>query len=194
MVDDVHVERHRDQYADRTHETWLMSRLTPELERALAGRLVPTQGLIVDIGCGVGNELGHLASPDRLLLGVDLSHAALRLATRTHPAVFFAQADACRLPIATGAVSMLLDRGCFHYLTAADRSAYVREAARVLAPRSRLLLRACLPHESMPQDINEQYLRQLFDGWSIELMQRDRLRVDDGHLNGITALLQSPIH
>src|ERR1039457_3620765 len=73
-----------------------------------------------------------------------------------HPGVTFACADVTSLPVRAGSADLLLDRGCFHYLPAGSRGDYAEEAARVLRPGGRLLLRMCLTSAGVPNGLDEQ--------------------------------------
>ena len=101
-------------------------------------------------------------------------------------------ADALRLPLPDNSVDLLLDRGLFHYIPAEERPRYVDEATRVLRPGGRLLLRACLPHGDMPQDMSQPILERLFDGWDIHSMRDRVIRVDAGTLRALEVRLQLP--
>ena len=91
---------------------------------------------ICDIGCGTGGTTARLSTLGAAL-GLDASAEALRLARR-RPGGAFAQGDAARLPLATGAfdVATLLD--IVEHTD--DDAAVVAEAARVLRPGGLLLL------------------------------------------------------
>ncbi|ETB43489.1 methyltransferase type 12, partial [Mycobacterium avium 11-0986] len=62
-------------------------------------------------------------------------------------AVDFVQADVTRLGqagIGTG-FELIVDNGCLHNMSDADRDAYVREVTGVAAPQARLLIVAFVP-------------------------------------------------
>jgi ubiquinone/menaquinone biosynthesis C-methylase UbiE len=50
--------------------------------REVLGRLGP--GVVVDVGCGIGEETERLAAPDRYVIGVDYSSETVRLAAKTY--------------------------------------------------------------------------------------------------------------
>jgi SAM-dependent methyltransferase len=178
-----------DQYADGTHVMWLCSGPTPELVDAIADGVVPEDGIVADLGCGIGNDISYLASHGRSVVGVELSETALRLARQRHPRLPVLLGDVRRLPLASGGVAMLLDRGCFHYQDVAGMRQYAAEAARVLRLGGRLLLRACLPHGDAPAPVSEDLLLEVFAGWAVERMERQSLAVDRGTLDAIVTLL-----
>jgi SAM-dependent methyltransferase len=69
--------------------------------------------------------------------------------------VQFVQADVRQLPFPQDSFDVVLDRGCFHYLQAADRPGYATEVERVLRPDGRFLLRACLYAQGIRNDLTE---------------------------------------
>ena len=50
--------------------------------REVLARLGP--GVVVDVGCGIGEETERLAAPDRFVIGVDYSGDAVQLAAKTY--------------------------------------------------------------------------------------------------------------
>jgi SAM-dependent methyltransferase len=156
-----------DPYRDGSFRWWHLDRPSPELLEAHDDGWLPVPGVVVDLGCGLGTETGYLAAIGWAAVGVDLSGQALRAASALHPAVTFAQADVLRLPLPDASADLLLDRGCFHYLLAADRDSYVREAGRVLRRGGRFLLRACLTSAGVPNGMDEAVIRDAFRDWDL---------------------------
>ena len=97
--------------------------------------------------------------------GIDLSATALRRAAAEHGAVAFVRADVRRLPCARHRFDAAVDRGCFHYLPAADRPRYSEELRRVLRPGGKLLLRASLRAAGVRNDIDEAVIAATFEAW-----------------------------
>ncbi|HIE11531.1 MAG TPA: class I SAM-dependent methyltransferase [Kiritimatiellae bacterium] len=85
------------------------ARATHPLERELARfrQMVPTGGLVLDVGCGPGQYSRALASRGLRAVGIDLSQGMLRQA-REDGALRLVCADMRRLPVADGCVA-----GCF---------------------------------------------------------------------------------
>jgi ubiquinone/menaquinone biosynthesis C-methylase UbiE len=157
-----------DAYRTGVYRWWHLSRPSPELLAAATDGWLPAGGTALDLGCGLGTEIGWLAERSLRTLGVDHSAEALRQAAELHPNVTFVRADVRGQPVASRSIDLLVDRGCLHYLkTSADREAYAREAARVTRPQGRFLLRACATNAGRPSGITEALLRDLFtDGWT----------------------------
>lgn len=180
-----------DHYADGTYLWWHLSQPSPELVAALGDGWLPGSGRGLDIGCGLGTEAGYLASLGWRIAGIDLSATALRRAAAEHGGVRFARADVRALPFASGRFDAAVDRGCFHYLTAADRPSYSNELRRVLLPGGKLLLRASLRAAGVRNDIDEAVLAATFGGWKIESMQRAAVPSDTRQFEVITARLSA---
>lgn len=156
--------REPDEYETEVHRWWHLSEPSPELRRAIADRWFVAPR-VLDVGCGLGTELGYLASLGRSGVGIDLSLAALRRAATMHGSVQFLAGDALQLPFRDGSFGAALDRGCFHYLPSHVRGAYADEVRRVIVPGGRLLLRACLTSAGERNDVDMSTLREAFSGW-----------------------------
>jgi len=87
---------------------------------------------VLDVGCGTGQSRRVYSSHAAWYLGVDLSREAVAAARRRHPAISFLQADAGRLPVADGSVTLVAFSSVLHHLD--DRSRALAEARRVLEP------------------------------------------------------------
>jgi SAM-dependent methyltransferase len=181
-----------DHYADGTYLWWHLSRPSPELVAALDDGWLPGGGRVLDVGCGLGTEAGHLAAAGWRAAGIDLSRTALRRAAAGHRNVPFARADVRALPFASGCFDAAVDRGCFHYLSAADRPRYSGELRRVLRPGGKLLLRASLRAAGVRNDLDEQVIAAAFAGWTIENTERAAVPSDTRMLDVIVARLSAP--
>jgi SAM-dependent methyltransferase len=94
--------------------------------------------LILDAGCGTGNNLRHLARYGRAV-GVDLSEEAL-LFCRSR-GVAAARAELLSLPFPDGGFDCVTSLDVVYHRWVRDDAAAVREMARVLRPGGLLLLR-----------------------------------------------------
>jgi SAM-dependent methyltransferase len=179
-----------DPYLTDVHRWWHLSWPSPELVRALKDGWLGAPGRALDLGCGSGVDDGYLAGAGFLVTGIDLSAEALRRARTVHPGVRFARADATRLPFGDGSFNLLTDRGCLHYLAAAERPRYAEEAARVLRPGGRLFPRACLFSVGERNDIDEASLRRVFAGWTWLQVREQALASDTRVMPALVALLR----
>jgi SAM-dependent methyltransferase len=95
-------------------------------------------GVVLDVGCGVGNETKRLTGPARYVVGVDYhAETALLAATRWSPngqaaaALRFAGMDGASIGLRGGAVDWACSSHIIEHFTAPER--HVAELARVLA-------------------------------------------------------------
>jgi SAM-dependent methyltransferase len=100
----------------------------------------PLPGAVVlEAGCGEGYGGQLLADAGaELVVGVDLDLATLRHAAVTYPGVPVAAANLVALPLADGAVDVLVASQVLEHLW--DQDAFVAECARVLRPGGRLVV------------------------------------------------------
>ena len=180
-----------DHYADGTCRWWHLSEPPPELVAALGDGWLPAGGRVIDVGCGLGTEAGYLASAGWQAAGIDLSGTALARAAAGHPDASFMRADVRRLPLRPHCLDAAVDRGCFHYLPAADRDRYAAELRRVLRPGGKLLLRASLRTAGERNDINEAVIAGTFGGWRVERMERAEVPSDTRTLEVLVARLSA---
>jgi len=96
---------------------------------------LPTDGTLLEIGCGEGGNMFHLGAR-RGWVGIDFAHRKLVHAKAELPDSSFACGDAGALPFRDGAFESVLIRDVLHHVR--DRALVVSEAARVLAPGGQL--------------------------------------------------------
>ena len=137
----VAAQRAYWQDVDEAHFRWQThGGYIADTEAALLdGVVLAAKERLLEIGCGEGANLFHLAArwPAARLYGCDFSPDKARFARERSGAQCVA-ADATRLPFADGSVDAVLIRDLLHHLP--DRAAALAEAARVLAPGGRLTL------------------------------------------------------
>jgi SAM-dependent methyltransferase len=110
------------------------SPLTAIVEAAL-----PASGRILEAGCGLGQYVVLMRERGRSAIGADWSLDALRRCRATAPGTPLAAMDLARLAIATASVDAYVSLGVVeHDPDGPDR--LLAEAARVLAPRGRLIV------------------------------------------------------
>lgn len=167
-----------DPYLDNVYQWWHLSYPSPELLAAESDGWLGQPGRVLDAGCGLGTEIGYLAGRGWRVIGLDLSEPALRRASQEHPGLSFIRGDVLHLPFQARAFDLLLDRGCFHYLSGHERTNYAAEARRVIRPGGRMLLRACLTSAGMGNDVDEDVISGCFEGWSIDSLKHAKLPSD----------------
>lgn len=108
-------------------------------------------GRALEVGCGTGDCSIYLAQHGWNVTAVDFVAKPLERARAkaraADAAVEFVQADVTQLSRAgIGAnFELIVDNGCLHNMSDADRDAYVREITAVAAPDARLLIVAFIP-------------------------------------------------
>jgi ubiquinone/menaquinone biosynthesis C-methylase UbiE len=111
---------------------------------------LPT-GKALELGCGTGDCSIYLAQHGWQVTAVDYVKQALEKAREKADAagavINFAQADVTRLSSASlgDNFGLIVDNGCLHNMSDADRDAYVGEVSAMAAPRARLLIVAFAP-------------------------------------------------
>lgn len=162
-----------DPYLDGTCRWWHLPDPSPELLAASGDGWLGPAGVAVDVGCGLGTEASFLAASGWAVIGIDLSAAAVRAAAASHAGVRFLRADVLALPLRDASADLLIDRGCFHYVSPADRARYARETRRVLRRGGQFLLRACRSAAAVPNDIDPAVIGRVFRNWRIDQMTAD---------------------
>ena len=138
---------------------------------------------ILDVGCANGKLLSMLAEKQPISgYGLDISSEMVKVASQLHPEFAFEQGTAENLPFGTAAFDLVTCSASFHHFPNPEQ--FLKEAARVLAPKGRLAISEIhipvvtklynwrLNRFSIEGDVKvyePQELRQLFEknGWKI---------------------------
>ncbi|MGC2191593.1 MAG: class I SAM-dependent methyltransferase [Candidatus Dormiibacterota bacterium] len=179
-----------DPYSDGTCAWWHLSEPSPELREAVEDGWLPAEGTVLDVGCGLGTELGWMVERGHAGIGIDLSEVACTRAQAQYAKARFMPADVRCLPFRDGSFEIALDRGCFHYLPLSDRLRYDSELRRVLKPGGRLLLRASLRAAGVRNDITEDVIRSTFADWEIHSVERAEIPSDTRLLEVLVVRLE----
>jgi SAM-dependent methyltransferase len=132
-------------------------------------------GSALDVGCGTGDSAIYLAQHGWKVTGVDYVEKPLDKARAKAGAadvsVNFARADVTQLShegIGTG-FQLIVDNGCLHNMSGADRESYVREVSAVAAADARLLIVAFPPggRLGVPGIDHAEIERRFTAGWSL---------------------------
>lgn len=98
----------------------------------------PAPRVVLDVGGGTGIS-EPLAPRESLYICFDLDATRLAHFVATHPGREAICGDAAHLPIATGAVDLMLCRGVFHHLDTGSLKKLLNEAHRVLSARGSMV-------------------------------------------------------
>ena len=93
--------------------------------------------IIVDVGCGVGELLGHL-SVGKTALGVDYAATPLRYAAQRWPDATWVRASAVSLPLRADVADAVICLGVLDYLE--DDVSALAEISRILKRKGRLII------------------------------------------------------
>jgi SAM-dependent methyltransferase len=148
--------------------------LSPTLRGLVEGPDGLTPGRALDIGCGTGDNAIYLARNGWQVTGVDYVDKPLAKArTKAAKAAVsadFVRADATRLGSAGigSGFGLIVDNGCLHGMSDADRDAYAREVTTLAAPGARLVIIAFVPGGSfgVPGISPDDVTRRFADGWT----------------------------
>jgi SAM-dependent methyltransferase len=133
-----------------TFDLWYLQRppwesgiVPPEVNAFLAAH---PPGRALDLGCGSGTSSLALARAGWSVTGVDFAPRAVRIArskaARAGKKVDFRVADVTHLPPLPAPFDLILDIGCFHGLGMAQKTTYLAQLERLLAPGGTWLLYA----------------------------------------------------
>ena len=125
--------------------------LAQSLRTLVEGDSALPTGKALELGCGTGDCSIYLAKHGWHVTAVDYVTQALGKARAKADAagavINFARADVTRLSSAGlgDNFELIVDNGCLHNMSDADRDAYVREVTAVARPKARLLITAFRP-------------------------------------------------
>ncbi len=89
-------------------------------------------GDVLDVGCGTGYGTAYLAETANSVTGIDISRAAIRLATKRYPAHLFRVMDAHQLGFPNESFDLIVSTENFEHLS--DQARHLRELRRVIRP------------------------------------------------------------
>lgn len=134
------------------------------------------RGLVLDAGCGTGENALHLAERGHAVWGVDIALPAIGMARAKAAARGLARArfivgDALRLEDLGMTFDTVIDSGLLHAFTDRERACYIDSLGRVLAPGGRYHALGFSDRQAGdegPRRLGEAEIRTAFvDGWRI---------------------------
>lgn len=155
------------------------------------------KGVVLDAGCGTGENTLHIAALGLPVLGVDVAETALTMAREKATArgikAEFATADAFHLDGLGRQFNTVLDCGLFHTFNSEERPGYVESLGSVTEHNGTLYV-LCFSDQGPdmgPHPVSEKELIETFDrsrGWNIISLEADRVQTRF-HENGASAWL-----
>jgi len=159
---------------------WVAGTASPELIKLVWEGVIPRGSRILEVGSGVGTESVFLAVREMKVTGVDVSSAAVEIASKLAAIygveVDFRQGDALKLDLPDQTFDFVCDQGVFHHLRDEERPVYSAEMARVLKPGGSLLLRCFsdkIPGGPQPRRVtSRELIDTLIPHFKLELLER----------------------
>jgi SAM-dependent methyltransferase len=109
---------------------WYLAGLDPDLEESLKKRNIG-KGTFLDIGTGPGTQAIELAAWGFTVTATDISDAVIKKVRKLSAEVDFLVDDIINSSL-DKKFDYISDRGCFHSVNPADRSAFVKQVCRLL--------------------------------------------------------------
>jgi SAM-dependent methyltransferase len=136
-------------------------------------------GIVLDVGCGVGTETANLAAPGRFVLGVDYAADAAVGAGRQlgRDGLRYAAMDGSRVAVRDATVDAVVSSHIIEHFTNPER--HVAELARVLRPAGT----AFVITPNAPADFENPFHVHLFE--AAQLVSLLRLFFDDVEVIGL---------
>lgn len=142
------------------------------------------EGLVLDAGCGTGENALFLAAQGLIVWGMDISHAAIGMARskatlRGLPPERFVIGNALRLDRIGREFDTVIDCGLFHAFCDEERELFRPCLDRVVKPDG-LYHMLCYsdeePGDDGPRRVSRREIEETFrDGWEVERIVRSRI-------------------
>lgn len=127
----AYAERFSDELSGKPLDRQLLERFA----RAVRGA-----GPVCELGCGPGQIAAFLRAQGVDVRGLDLSEGVLQQARSLHPGIHFEQGDMLELGFEDGALGGVVSFYSIVHFSHAQAGCAIREMARVLQPRGKLVL------------------------------------------------------
>ena len=127
----MEIDEYRRMAEVETSHWWYQA--TNQHLQVLLKPYLPTNGRLLDVGCGTG-AVGRFLGDHGRLVGVDFEYLALELYNEAHPEVLLASSDAQALPFADNSFDVSLCVTVLCHESIADPQVVVDELARVTKP------------------------------------------------------------
>jgi ubiquinone/menaquinone biosynthesis C-methylase UbiE len=147
----------------------------PQLEIVRLEESGAIQGVVLDVGCGTGENALCLAGRGHDVWGIDFVPKAIELARdkaiKRGLGVHFQVGDALKLEVLGRTFDTVIDCGLFHTFSDEERPVYLRSLARVVRPGGVVHI-LCFsdqePPGEGPRRITQEEIREAFrDGWEV---------------------------
>jgi SAM-dependent methyltransferase len=179
------MERGMFEKAYEGQAPWEIDGPQPEIVRlAEAGAI---RGVVLDVGCGTGENALYLAERGFDVWAIDyipkVIERARDKAIKRGLAVHFQVGDALKLEVFGRTFDTVIDSGLFHNFWYDERSVFVRSLAWVVRPGGSAYILCFSDREPFgegPRRVSQQEIRSAFrQWWDIESIQETRFRAND---------------
>jgi SAM-dependent methyltransferase len=166
----------------RTRAPWDIGEPQPEFVRLAESGAI--QGVVLDAGCGTGENALYLASRGCEVWGIDLVPMAIERAQAKAAerglTVHFQVGDALALELLGGTFDAVIDCGLFHVFNDEERPLYVRSLAAAVRPGGIVQI-LCFsdrePPGEGPRRVTQQEIHEAFqDGWEVDGIAEARFK------------------
>jgi SAM-dependent methyltransferase len=179
------ITRARFDEAYQARPPWDIDSPQPEFARLLDQGLI--RGLVLDVGCGTGENALCFAAGGLEVTGLDASSMAIaRAQTKANQrglSVRFIHGDALRLADLSDTFDTITDSGLLHVFCDEEMQQVIRGVHTVLCPGGRYWLMCFNEHATAPgpRRLTKDRIRELFqDGWQIHRIKAARFELIPG--------------
>lgn len=175
---------------------WDIGEPQPEFIRLVESGEI--SGSVLDVGCGTGKHVLHLAALGYEAWGVDSAPLAIKLANDKAQArgirATFLVRDALHLSQLGKKFDIVLDSGLFHTFADEERVQFAKSLRSVLKPGGNYLVMCFSDKEPPgwgPWRVSQEEIRAMFDrGWKINFIREAMFKTNNGS-DGVRAWLAS---
>ncbi len=155
-------------------------------------------GIVLDVGCGTGENALYLASLGFEVWGVDAAPAAIKKAKEKAKecgiSINFLVSDALKLQLLQNKFDTVIDCGLFHVFSDEERPVFAAGLSSALSPGGKYLMLCFIEHEPGsygPRRVTQAEIRAAFSkGWKINYIREAELETTSG-AGGVKAWLSS---
>jgi SAM-dependent methyltransferase len=165
---------------------WDIGRPQPAIERlAESGEIA---GLVLDVGCGTGENVLYLVGRGFDVVGIDGAPTAVdkarAKAQQRGLSARFEVADALNLPIPQRPFDTIIDSGLFHVFSDDERVRFRESLMGVIRPGGTYLM-MCFSEQQPgnwgPRRVTQAEIRSTFDsGWHVNYIEPSAFTTNDG--------------
>jgi 2-polyprenyl-3-methyl-5-hydroxy-6-metoxy-1,4-benzoquinol methylase len=138
-------ERWESKWArDNFNPKWAGRGITAEITELAQSGVLPVNGRVLDIGCGLGEIAAHFAEHGHQAMGIDLAETAVAEARSRHSGydnLEFKAADITDIDsLGDSRFDILIDRGCLHTIPESLIPDYVNSVSKLSSENAHLII------------------------------------------------------